>query len=767
LTAILAIAWTLATISQPVNNEYTIHIQQPWNQIENYPVTSQPIPPNYQPVNTWVGRLILPPEIGFNHADWVNFEIQQAPNPQLIGKIVRLAPKLGWWDVSFTMRTRQSMAQGNIHPLRLNNHKSIGALQSLAGSRPTDNQIGSFPVGKLVGDVLQIETMPTLTTGRIYALVKIIAQDRAADRFLVQHYNSRTHKFDDRMESIVIPRQVIDRREFAPSTTDRLLSSPAGADGWYVYGAIDRQGIFTAQALQPRSLIQVNPTPDRRRQLVGLKLAQEFLDRHNWQINKGELSTTSMTTKSTKPEYHQGDRALVLHLFGGIGGEKAESLGVPQTISGHFAFGTATVVVDPFTQSLIWDIQYHQVYAHNPNGIVAGTHTWADYLGNLQWGWAATRPISDLLITLPAITQDYDFDGVKLSLLAELQHNLEIMMARYRVGDGTGSSTVSIATSCVQDTNQALYTTLKSIQQQAENPQIQRWLSTHPQAAQTQRFHQLKSIGDALEKQLMPWGITRADWAHNSLAGTHPHADDSFWAGVTSWRSILPRRAHDRLAMLFMRQGADVQVLRTNQIGGWQSQIAPLAPTSLFGLITLPFTDFAPLPIAMARVLAALALLSWQDIGVGIGLLAIYSVVSIAIGWKSGFLCWQPHRLTRLIVWLLFAPALAEELIFRVMWLPHPSDVVDWFDWSLWAIVGLCGFVIYHPINAKTFYQAGNPTFFQPIFLLLAGLLGLTCSIAYAITGSLLVITLIHWIVVTAWIFYGGGMDKLRANIPK
>jgi predicted Abi (CAAX) family protease len=762
LAVAIAISITSTTTAQVNSDEYTIHIQQPWHQIENYPVTNQPIPPNYYPVAPWVGRLILPAEIG-SGKDWVNLEIQQSPDRQLIGKVVKLeyrdVKKLGLWDVNFTDRTYQSIAQGNIHPTRLNKYRAIGALQSLAASRPTDNIRISFPTGKLVGDILKIDAIPTLTTGKIYSLVKIIDRDKSSNRFQVQHYNLRTKQFDDRIESVIIPSQAIDRRQFSPSTIDRLLSSPAGADGWYIYGEIDRQGIFTAQAIQPRALIKVDRVANS---IFGLDKAQQFIDRDNWQIPKGELKTTSITTQPNHPEYRSGDRGLVLHLFGGIGGEYAESLGVPQTISGHFALGTAIVTTDPLTQELIWDIQYHQVYAHNPNGIIAGTHTWADYMGNLQWGWAATRPISDIIVTLPAITQDYKFDGIKISPLTELQHNLEIMMARYRVGDGSGSSTVSIATSCVQDTNQTLYSTLKNIQQQATNPQIKTWLAAHPLSEQTQRFQQLKAIGDALEKQLMPWGITRADWANNSLAGTaHRRADDSFWAGITSWRSILPRKAHDRLAMLFLRHGGDLQVLTTNQIGGWQSQITPLPPTSIFGLITVPFTNFAPLPIVISRILSAVTIPRWQDVGIGFLLLAIYGGIAIAIGSKSGFLQWQPQRLTPLIIWLFLAPALIEESIFRVLCLSHPSETFNWVEWSLWGIVSLFAFVIYHPINAKTFYRAGNPTFFHPVFLLLAGLLGTICSIAYALTGSLLVITSIHWLVVTGWIFYYGGMERL------
>jgi predicted Abi (CAAX) family protease len=70
--------------------------------------------------------------------------------------------------------------------------------------------------------------------------------------------------------------------------------------------------------------------------------------------------------------------------------------------------------------------------------------------------------------------------------------------------------------------------------------------------------------------------------------------------------------------------------------------------------------------------------------------------------------------------------------------------------------------VLYHPLNALTFYKKGNPTFWQPVFLILSGLLGLICAIAYYFTGSLVIITLIHWLIVVLWLFVFGGEKKLK-----
>jgi predicted Abi (CAAX) family protease len=95
-----------------------------------------------------------------------------------------------------------------------------------------------------------------------------------------------------------------------------------------------------------------------------------------------------------------------MHLFGGIGGKKAESTTLA-TVTGHFAYGSAQVVRDPFTQELQFDLQYQQVYVHNPHGIIGGAITWTNYMGDLQRGWMGTRPAADVLINDRAIAATY------------------------------------------------------------------------------------------------------------------------------------------------------------------------------------------------------------------------------------------------------------------------------------------------------------------------------------------------------------------------
>jgi predicted Abi (CAAX) family protease len=80
----------------------------------------------------------------------------------------------------------------------------------------------------------------------------------------------------------------------------------------------------------------------------------------------------------------------------------------------------------------------------------------------------------------------------------------------------------------------------------------------------------------------------------------------------------------------------------------------------------------------------------------------------------------------------------------------------------VWATLSLFLFVIYHPLNALTFFSQGRETFFDPIFLCLAAGLGIICTITYYQTGSLWLPVLIHWLVVVVWLLCFDGLTKLK-----
>ena len=276
------------------------------------------------------------------------------------------------------------------------------------------------------------------------------------------------------------------------------------------------------------------------------------------------------------------DRLLLMHVYGGIGGKKSEFAPM-RLFFGHFAYGLAQVIQDELTQAPQFDLSYRQIYTHNTDGIISGSLDWTRYMGDRQFGWLGTRPVSDILIKFPPLTEDYDFDGVVFSPLTVLLRELDVMAARYRIGDGTGTTFVSPVNSCVQDASQALYTALQRMVAETKlTPLMVKWLRDHPDHPQTQRFAQLVSLVKTLERTLTPLGIVRADWQEQKTTlGGFPIETpmQTILFTLSSWRSLLPRLANDLIVMVFLQLGATVWVLRTNQVGGHDPDILPIAPT--------------------------------------------------------------------------------------------------------------------------------------------------------------------------------------------
>lgn len=295
------------------------------------------------------------------------------------------------------------------------------------------------------------------------------------------------------------------------------------------------------------------------------------------------LCPTSGEIQEAIAQWQEGDRALLLHVYGGIGGKKREPAAQTPIFFGHFAYGVARVVREPLASELHFDIEYCQVYTHNTDGVIAGTLAWNRYMGDRQFGWLGTRPVADILIKLDAFTEDYEFQGVKRSPLDILIEQLEAMMARYRIGDGTGGTYVGPAHNCAQDSNQALYGAIKRLQvATTSDPQVQDWLRQNPE--QAQRFGQLVKLGKSIRRKLLPFGTARADWQKNAdNLGISPEEDafEGLLMGLASWRTMLPRLTSETITKLFLEQGASVWVLRTNQVGGYDPDIEPIAPTPL------------------------------------------------------------------------------------------------------------------------------------------------------------------------------------------
>jgi predicted Abi (CAAX) family protease len=775
-------------------SSYSLVQRAPFNRTDFYPLDRRPDPALYRPHADWIGRLILPEpaEAAASAEDWVWLEVEQAPAAaaHLVGRRLPLAwsdqPRLRalvgllTTDIHLGAEARSLSAQGNVVPWRLDGRSQVGPLQSLAGARPEDDLSVRLEGVELAaaadlrapqpalgeGPVLRIPTPPVQVSGRWMARVRLVKalpgrEGAGGDLFVVRHYDSRSHSYGGPQETVRIPSQPPNRDGRRFFETTGLLDHPIGAEGWTVYGAPAADGLFTVQALLPQALVQLSPDGQLRGTAAGLGQ----IARGNWNAaanRRGSFRRTALEPDRMARPWAIGDHALLIHAFGGIGGPGGEP--TPGfTVTGHFAFGEAEVIADPFGGEPRFDLRYHQIYANNPDGIVAGSQEWSAWSGNLQQGWLGLRPISDVLVR-----QDPE-------LLAALRLQAEVLMARYRSGDGRGVAAVTATTSCVQDSAQALWTTVELLRQ---------GLLSGPSPSASHAGGE--SLGRAIEAVLVPFGIVRPDWHGNAdLIATALRAADRagpiarpvarpvegplvgpFQRGqspldaLLSLHSILPRRGHDAFAALFLRRGAPLWILRTNQIPGATPRYEPLAPTLLLGRL--------PLVGELQRRLAdgLLAPLDARQVGFCLLGFALYAAAALAQGLGSGFLepghPWpRPRRLVSAAAALLPMPALGEELLFRGALLPHPGEGTPWPQLLAWSALGIGLFVLYHPLAGRLWYRRAERVFHDPRFLLQTALLGVATTVLYQVSGSLWPAVLLHAVAVLVWLERLGGRQHL------
>ena len=610
-------------------SNYERYRQAAFNRPESYPIHSSVSQEYYRPLAAWMGRLILPAKDQRQAIKGVLFEIYHAPCDfqHLVGQVVTLRlcdePQVRSYiqavtkDVHLSAEAEHSSQQGNVHPTRINHWRLVDPLESLAGSHPNNDVLVMLPEpvvvqpkgndqadtsqsqslqlsksshgesGSTTPYILYIAHDPVQVTGRYYALVKFLQPIKpGSDLFRVVHFNRASGQVDGAEEIVRMPQVVANRNDTYPSTSQNIEKSPLNETGWYIYGAPDESGLFVVQALAPRVLLQLEPD----RMIVG-KSDKKYLKKESWgnlAAQKGKISSVLLSDNPIQirsaTAWHEGKRALLIHVYGGIGGNKTEPKAKGPLYFGHFAYGIAKVVREPLTDELRFEIVYHQIYTHNTDGLIAGSLHWSRYMGDRQFGWLGLRPVSDTLLELDGFTDDYETDnGLKRSPLDEVICQLEIMAARYRIGDGTGGTFVGPANNCTQDANQALYAALRQIARAIRShPSAEEWIKQHPE--QLHKLEQLERLGLDLKRLLLPWGMARADWKnHAEVLGSTLEDDpvQNLIRSLLSWRTILPRLTSDEVTQAFLRQGGSAWVLRTNQVGGFDPDIEPVAPMTL------------------------------------------------------------------------------------------------------------------------------------------------------------------------------------------
>ncbi|MBP1468843.1 hypothetical protein EYB53_024240 [Candidatus Chloroploca sp. M-50] len=590
-----------APVQRP-DNSYGRYWQAPFNRPAYYPLDRRPTPDLYQPIGEWMGRLILPPLAQREQVRGTLIEIHHAPagHDGLVGTVVRLrwadtaATNKIYWSLTrqvlFDGRARKAVAEGTVLPERIQGLSLVNPFESLAGAHPNDDIVVRLPEPVTLdaapadggAPILFVPRQPVQITGRFYALVKFLAAEGDDEHYRVVHYSRDSAAFDGPAEVVHMPLVVANQDGVMPFTNAGIEHALAGVDGWYIYGACDREGVFVVQALAPRQLLRLAPT----RVIASQEEALRYVGKQgikNAAAHKGQamnvfLPPPGVDPQAAQADWCEGDDALLIHVYGGIGGEQAEpALKASPLYWGHFAFGVARVVREPIADELSFDIEYLQVYAHNPDGLTSGALHWSRYIGDRQYGWLGTRPVRDVLVRLPCFTGRRGQTSV--TPLALTRRYLEMMTARYRIGGGAGSSLVTPAYNCAQDSNQALYAAFKVI---AQNLTWQdRQTLTAGDSAHEQDLADLMALGNDLERYLVPFGGARSDWA--SDAGVLGGSADmgglaNLFTALRSWRTMLPSVAARTLVAIFLRHGAAAWVLDTYQCGGVNPHISPVMP---------------------------------------------------------------------------------------------------------------------------------------------------------------------------------------------
>ena len=103
-------------------------------------------------------------------------------------------------------------------------------------------------------------------------------------------------------------------------------------------------------------------------------------------------------------------------------------------------------------------------------------------------------------------------------------------------------------------------------------------------------------------------------------------------------------------------------------------------------------------------------------------------MIALPVGFGAGFIKVDIQKSWVVVIGViggsLLRPALTEELFFRVLLLPHATENASPAALWFWGLGGLVAFIVYHPLNALTFFPVAHETFLHPIFLFLSALLG-------------------------------------------
>jgi predicted Abi (CAAX) family protease len=147
---------------------------------------------------------------------------------------------------------------------------------------------------------------------------------------------------------------------------------------------------------------------------------------------------------------------------------------------------------------------------------------------------------------------------------------------------------------------------------------------------------------------------------------------------------------------------------------------------------------------------------SQRDWLYAVKLLIAFTLIYLPIGLGLGFLTidirhsWQ--TVVSVVTGAFLMPALLEELGFRALLIPHPTESVPLRKRQLYAVISWILFVLYH-------LHPFVPLFFRtPAFITGAASVGVVCTLSYLRSGSIWLPIILHWVIVVSWLLVFGGL---------
>lgn len=156
-----------------------------------------------------------------------------------------------------------------------------------------------------------------------------------------------------------------------------------------------------------------------------------------------------------------------------------------------------------------------------------------------------------------------------------------------------------------------------------------------------------------------------------------------------------------------------------------------------------------------------------RDLAEAAGLFAVFAAIALPLGLLTGVFAFGIAPVQTILIVALVAvlvPALGEEVVFRVLLQGKPSfprrressfsGVPDprLPGGNVLRIgLSLIVFVAWHPVQVWLDLPMAQPIFADPVFLGIAALLGLVCTISWQRSGSVWPPVLIHWLAVVGW----------------